>query len=569
MTQFFKNLPLSKKLLITPVVMGLFLIGLVLLGFQGLRFQQSALDEIFNWHYQSMQNTAAASQMSSEAQGNLYKLISWGRANYPADKIDGLGKEQLAVMDSVIPRLKKAADLSESADLRAIYVDAGTAAVAYRKALGNVIDLASFDLNTATMAMGTAEDKFTALSALLSKARMEEGRAGQSGFDGAAARYHMIVTVFVIGIGAAAALSLLVVGWINRMIMSPIRTFTEEFSRIGSGDLSRNVEVKQRDELGEMAIALNVMLSNLRDLLGKITTVTRSIAESTLEISSSTEQMAAGAEEQNTQANEVATTVEEMTRTITENSRSAATAAETAGQARQAAEKGGAIVSATTEGMRRIAEASRRSAETVQTLGQSSRQIGEIIEVIDDIADQTNLLALNAAIEAARAGEQGRGFAVVADEVRKLAERTTKATKEIATMINAIRKEADGAVGSMAQSSKEVEEGISLAEQAAASLQEIVGISHEVTAMVSRIASASSSQAASGEQIAKNVSGISSVTEETAKETEQVARSAGNLHAEADTLQKLLGKFRLSDGERSARDLRRREPVHELEEIRQ
>jgi methyl-accepting chemotaxis protein len=187
----------------------------------------------------------------------------------------------------------------------------------------------------------------------------------------------------------------------------------------------------------------------------------------------------------------------------------------------------------------------KQSAGTVQELGKSSDQIGEIIGVIDDIADQTNLLALNAAIEAARAGDQGRGFAVVADEVRKLAERTTKATKEIAGMIKKIQLDTRGAVTSMDEGTKQVDEGIKLADKAGTSLHQIVGISQKVTDMVSQIAAASEQQSTASEQISKNVEAISSVTGESAAGVQQIARAAEDLNRLTENLQQLLSKFSL------------------------
>ena len=162
-------------------------------------------------------------------------------------------------------------------------------------------------------------------------------------------------------------------------------------------------------------------------------------------------------------------------------------------------------------GMNKIAEVVTEAASTVQELGNSSEKIGEIVQVIDDIADQTNLLALNAAIEAARAGEQGRGFAVVADEVRKLAERTTKATKEIASMIKQIQKETIGAVQSMEKGTVEVSKGKELVEKAGVSLNQIISSSQEVVDNVSQVAAASEEQSATSEQISKNIEAISSV----------------------------------------------------------
>jgi methyl-accepting chemotaxis protein len=243
--------------------------------------------------------------------------------------------------------------------------------------------------------------------------------------------------------------------------------------------------------------------------------------------------------------------VEQMTKTIMENSKNASVAAETAKLARVSAEQGGKVVDDTVEGMKRIAGVVNKSAETVKELGKSSDQIGEIIGVIDDIADQTNLLALNAAIEAARAGEQGRGFAVVADEVRKLAERTTKATKEIAGMIKKIQSDTSGAVQSMEEGTNEVERGIELADKAGSSLKEIVGVSQKVTDMVTQIAAASEEQSSASEQISKNVEAISKVTGETAQGTQQIARAAEDLNRLTENLQKLIGDFKVGRGESS------------------
>ena len=211
-------------------------------------------------------------------------------------------------------------------------------------------------------------------------------------------------------------------------------------------------------------------------------------------LSSSAEEMAAGAQEQSAQASEVASAVEQMTSTILQTTKHASTAAESSKRAGSLAKEGGEVVAQTVVGMNRIAEVVRNAAQTVQELGASSDQIGEIVQVIDDIADQTNLLALNAAIEAARAGEQGRGFAVVADEVRKLAERTTKATKEIGEMIKKIQGDTGGAVKSISLGTEEVEKGKQLADKAGKSLQEIIKGSNDVVDVVNQVAAASEEQ---------------------------------------------------------------------------
>ena len=330
-------------------------------------------------------------------------------------------------------------------------------------------------------------------------------------------------------------------------VIRPVQEAADVLTELAKGDLTVRVLGEYQGDHAMIKDSINQMADSLDQALNEVGEAVSATASASSQISSSTEELAAGAQEQTSQAAEVASAVEEMTKTILENSKNAVDTAGTAAEAKTAAEQGGRVVAETVTGMKQIADVVKKSAGTVQELGRSSDQIGEIIGVIDDIADQTNLLALNAAIEAARAGEQGRGFAVVADEVRKLAERTTKATKEIAGMIKKIQVDTKGAVDSMQEGTKKVDEGIILADKAGASLNEIVGISQKVGDMVSQIAAASEQQSGASEQISKNVEGISSVTAQTASGTQQIARAAEDLNRLTENLQNLVTKFKLTN----------------------
>jgi len=257
--------------------------------------------------------------------------------------------------------------------------------------------------------------------------------------------------------------------------------------------------------------------------------------------------MAAGAQEQSAQTSEVASAVEEMTRTILETTKNTSVAAEASKAAGDNAIDGGKAVSETIDGMNRISQVVQKSADTVLTLGQNSDKIGEIVQVINDIADQTNLLALNAAIEAARAGEQGRGFAVVADEVRKLAERTTNATKEIAAMIKAIQKDTSEAVSSIKEGTSEVEKGKEKANKAGDVLKKIVEGAKKVSDIVIQVAAASEEQASAAEEIGKNIESINNVINESATGIQQIARAAEDLNRLTNDLQNLVSQFKLNN----------------------
>jgi len=330
----------------------------------------------------------------------------------------------------------------------------------------------------------------------------------------------------------------------TKLLVEDIKAIQES---IDNADLNTQFNSTREDEMGQLQNSFDKFVNSIRNTLIQVSETATSVASASAQISSSTEEMAAGTQEQTTQAEEIAKAIEQMAKSIAVNSENASDAAQTAEQARLAAEEGGKVVQDTIKEMKEIANVVRQSAATIHNLGKSSDQIGEIIGVIEHIADQTNLLALNAAIEAARAGEQGRGFAVVADEVRKLAEQTTKATKQIAEMVQQIQQDSHGAVNSMANATKQVDEGIVLADKAGESLHKIVEISQKVTQMVSQIAVANEEQSSTSEQISKNMESIAAVTQQTASGTQQIARAAEDLNRLTEKLQHLVNQFRLEE----------------------
>ncbi len=329
-------------------------------------------------------------------------------------------------------------------------------------------------------------------------------------------------------------------------VVEPVEEATKVLKVMATGDLTGKMTGNYKGDHQVLKDNVNKVTESLNALLFQVQDTVKITANSSEEITHTSESLAAATQEQSAQSDEVASAVEQMSRTVTENAMSAGKTAEVAQRNGEIAKEGGQVVKQTILKMRDIANVVKKSAENIEKLGESSKQIGEIISVIDDIADQTNLLALNAAIEAARAGEQGRGFAVVADEVRKLAERTTEATKQIASMIKGIQEETTEAVKAMNKGNQEVTSGIDLADKAGESLEEILSSTTEVMDMVNQIAAASEEQSATSEEISKNVQSISKVTSESASRIENVARSAEELSRLTNDLFSLMKRFKIS-----------------------
>ena len=338
------------------------------------------------------------------------------------------------------------------------------------------------------------------------------------------------IATFVIFIGIAVADAV--------FVLSKLMQFNRDIEEInkqmrnkadGTEDLTQSIEVSGKSEVVEIASNTNQFLIHLRDTIENVLQVSDKVATAAEDMFQNTREMTLGAEKTMTQTDQVATAMEQMSATIIEVAKNSNQAADSAKEAAATAKKGGDIVQKAIEGMNKIANSVKKSADTIETLGKSSDQIGEIIEVIDDIADQTNLLALNAAIEAARAGEQGRGFAVVADEVRKLAERTTKATKEIATMIKSIQSDTSDAVTSMEAGTQEVETGVELSIQAGDSLNQIVGMVQRVMDMVQQIATAAEQQSAAAEEISSNVEDIATVSRQSTTSAQATSSASQDL----------------------------------------
>lgn len=331
-------------------------------------------------------------------------------------------------------------------------------------------------------------------------------------------------------------------------------------SSAAEGDLTTKAEVTA-DALGSVADAFNLMINGLAQLVTHARNVAGEIQHSTSEILMSSDRMRAGAEQQASQIRSASESVNNLSLTIQRMAENADAATQASHRATQAAVKGGTSVTETIKGMQRIRGSVQSTAKKIKGLGERSLEIGAIIEVINEIATQTNLLALNAAIEAARAGEQGKGFAVVADEVRKLAERAGRATKDITGLIKGIQVETSEAVTVMEEGTREVEEGTRLADQAGTALREIEQIVKQSAALVTEITRAASDQVKVTDSVVQSMGTISKVTRETTVGVQETVTTIGKLAELSKQLTDAIGRFKIGADDRRSRPAPQQAPV--------
>lgn len=348
----------------------------------------------------------------------------------------------------------------------------------------------------------------------------------------------VLIVLIVIGIVG-------VISWlVAKSISAPLSDISEKVGHVANGNLQVNIESDGNDEIGNLSKDMNRMIQAVSTVISGILSSSNQVVAAVEMLRVGARNAAEGARNQSGQAEQIATAAEEMSQTITDIAKNASSAAETSDEAMEMASRGKNVADGAVDTVNRVYTSTVELSTMIEKLNNRVGEIGDIVTVIKDIADQTNLLALNAAIEAARAGEQGRGFAVVADEVRKLAERTIKATAEISEKIGAVQTETVETTKSMGEASGEVTKATEYIKNVGESLLSMVNAVQKVRDQITQIAAAVDEQSAAAEEVSRNIERTSSIAKEMEKMSDGVTHEVDRLTGIAEELRNSTAGFK-------------------------
>ncbi len=540
----FKNLSIGTKLLLSFCLVSIFTLIVGLIGFFGAIRLSGNMDNVVGVNMPSILGLAYINEAQTSVQRAERTLLIAGLDRRYAD----FQHEQLKTAWANVDKGWKMYEaLPHTPEEALVWKELVKQWEIWKKDHQRVLSLLAEGSRgeAIELSFGQARDNMVAVESQITKLfELNEKIARTEGAESLDLAFKIEV-IAAVATAVGFILSLVLGTIIARAIKRPLENGVAIANRMAQGDLTVQVVVDSQDETGKLMEAMKTMADNLRTIIGQVACTSTQVASAANQLHTTAERIATGAEEVAAQSGTVATAGEEMSATSSDIARNCQGAADGAQLASQAAQNGAEVVDKTVQVMGQIAEKVQETAGTVASLGARSDQIGAIIGTIEDIADQTNLLALNAAIEAARAGEQGRGFAVVADEVRALAERTTRATREIGEMIKAIQNETKGAVAAMEQGVRQVDTGTTEAARSGEALREILHQINDVAMQVSQIATAAEEQTATTAEISSNMQQITEVVLQTSVGAQESATAAAQLSSNAEELQRLVRQFKI------------------------
>ena len=546
MRKLLSDLRISTKLLIAPGIAILFLVICGTVSWVGLAQQKSAINDIYKNRFKGYESQALTLLDLSGIHTNLHKVITMVQAKYDTAKVEAFAAKQTAAIGLVSQSITNAlASKGMGAEERSGLEKTRSLLAEYEKMAHDMADIATTDESVAVTYMDSLDEKYGVLYGEVNTLLKFQADLGQRRYEHALTSFNKTITVALVVVAAAVMLSLLASFFMSRTITGPIRTVIALVNEIGKGNLAVRIEAAGRDETGELLTALKNMSEKIRIILSGVKEASDEMSSASDRLSAGASQMSQGATEQAEKASKVASAATEMSQTIVDVAHNVGAIEASAMKTTNTARSGERIVKQSVGEVREIANTVNETSQLVVSLGERSKQIAEIVNVINDIADQTNLLALNAAIEAARAGEQGRGFAVVADEVKKLADRTARSTAEIARTTGFIQGELGSVVESMGNVKAKVEAGVSYSSQAGDALKNIVESAEALHIMVREIASAAEGMTTASDEISHDIELIATVAGKTSTSSEEAMKAATQLSTLSGRLEQVVGEFSL------------------------
>jgi methyl-accepting chemotaxis protein len=536
---------IRQKFLLSPAIVLILMLVLGIVGFVALSTSNKSLSDVYNIRFQNFKNSSNALENVAAAHADVYRLFTW-LGNYDAAKINLATVEinrQIDAAAEEINLLAKNSALSDEAQKKLTEIQSEL--TKYKKQVGQAIVWAQADPNMGISGMQGADRMFTNLQKKTAALVKDEVEQAKTAYEKSVSAFTIDLTIFItlliIAIASGGILSI----YMSNMVVTPLKEAIACAQSISNGDLTGTIHTAQNDETGDLLKAISNMQQNLREIISAVGNGSHDLANFASLLSTSSDLLVKQSNDQRDSTTSMAAAVEEMSVSISNESDSARDAERAEQELSYSSHQGKELLGRTQGTMQRISNAVNQSAETILTLKKESARISEVVKVIKEIADQTNLLALNAAIEAARAGEQGRGFAVVADEVRKLAESTSSSTLEITKIINSIQTNTETSVTSMQEVVEIVQQGSALTDEASAVIGDVERKSEAVSTMVSDISHALKEQNIAGQQITVHVEKIAQMAESNSVASQETAKSARRMTELADSLEQKVSRFKL------------------------
>lgn len=544
MLRLFADLGFRWKIAIPILLLAILMVLMGALGMQGISQVADSSTRLTHRHLPAI-------SLLLNADRDLYQAFIAERSLLDESAIgyaDELRNSHAENLQQAYERVHKYAGMQTSDEAAALVARFDEGFLRWKATSGRVMELAGADPAAAsTLSHGDSEAEFEAMRDAIDKlGELEDGEAGSVGQQAIALGDRLKwQQTGIIAFGLLVC-TVLVLGF-PLLVTRPLHGLLERIKQVaeGDGDLRVRLEVHSRDELGQLSDAFNHFLDKLQPLISEVSRVTGEVADAAhnlAELATANDRLISS---EHAAVDQVSTAATEMSAAVHEVARNAQNAADAARGAEQQSHEGAEVVGATIHAIRQLAHEVEAASETIQTLEQETANIGAVLAVIKGIAEQTNLLALNAAIEAARAGEQGRGFAVVADEVRALAARTQDSTKDIQDMIERLQVGVQNAVRAMHAGSAKARDSVERAAGVDGALSATGDSVARINDMAAQIATACEEQSSVTEEIARNISDIRDLSNEAAHTSEQSAQASARLSELSHGLAQLVGRFRV------------------------